>query len=78
MQDIEDALRELGMRPFPIPLGLKLNERDRVHSPCIRCDTCDGFPCLVAAKSDAEMTCIRPIMDLPKVTLLTGARVRRL
>jgi choline dehydrogenase-like flavoprotein len=39
----------------------------------VRCSTCDGFPCLVHAKADAEVIAVRPIMDQPNVTLLTGA-----
>jgi choline dehydrogenase-like flavoprotein len=78
MQRIEDDLRNMGLKPFPCPLGLKLNEADRVESQCIRCDTCDGYPCLVHAKSDADINCIRRIMHLPNVTLLTQAKVTRL
>jgi choline dehydrogenase-like flavoprotein len=78
MQEIQDAVAALGYRPFPVPLGLKLNEADPLRSPCIRCDTCDGFPCLIHAKADADVDCIRPVMDLPNVTLLTGAKVSRI
>jgi choline dehydrogenase-like flavoprotein len=78
LQEISDAVKALGYRPYPIPLGLKLNEADRVRSACIRCNTCDGYPCLVEAKSDSEMNCIRPVMDLPNVTLRTRARVTRI
>lgn len=78
LQEISDAVKALGFRPFPVPLGLKLNEADPVKSACIRCDTCDGYPCLVEAKSDSEMNCIRPVMDLPNVTLRTRARVTRI
>lgn len=78
MQAIEDDVRALGVRTFPIPLGLKLNAADPVASKCIRCDTCDGYPCLLHAKSDADINCIRQIMHLPNVTLVTNARVTRL
>ncbi len=78
MQAIEDDVRKLGVNTFPIPLGLKRNEKDPVASKCVRCDTCDGYPCLVHAKSDADINCIREIMHLPNVTLMTGARVVRL
>jgi choline dehydrogenase-like flavoprotein len=78
MAAIEKAVRELGVRTFPIPLGLKRNAADPVESKCIRCDTCDGYPCLVHAKSDADINCIRRIMHLPNVTLMTNARVLRL
>jgi choline dehydrogenase-like flavoprotein len=78
MADIESAVRNLGVRTFPIPLGLKRNAADPVASRCIRCDTCDGYPCLVHAKSDADINCIREIMHLPNVTLITNSRVLRL
>ncbi len=78
MQTIEDNVRKLGIHTFPIPLGLKRNETDPLASKCIRCDTCDGYPCLVHAKSDADINCIRQILDLPNVTLMTNSRVTRL
>lgn len=78
MQKIEDAVRKLGVHTFPIPLGLKRNEQAPLEGKCVRCDTCDGYPCLVHAKSDADINCIREIMALPNVTLMTNTRVLRL
>jgi len=78
MQEVEDDVRKLGVHTFPIPLGLKRNEKDPVASKCVRCDTCDGYPCLVHAKSDSDINCIRKIMHLPNVTLITETRVTRL
>jgi choline dehydrogenase-like flavoprotein len=78
MQVIEDDVRKLGIHTFPTPLGLNRNEADPVASKCIRCDTCDGYPCLVHAKSDADVNCIRRILRLPNVTLMTNSRVTRL
>lgn len=78
MQGIVDKLTELGFYPFHLPLGLKLNEVDRTLSQCIRCDTCDGYPCLIDAKADADVNCVRPARTHSNVTLLTGAKVVRL
>ncbi|HET9088634.1 MAG TPA: GMC family oxidoreductase [Acidobacteriaceae bacterium] len=78
MEQIQEDVKKLGYHPFPVPLGLKLNESDRVESKCIRCDTCDGYPCMVHAKSDSDINCIRAIMHLPNVTLKTEAKVTRL
>jgi choline dehydrogenase-like flavoprotein len=55
-----------------------LNEADMPHSACVRCSTCDGFPCLVHAKSDAEVLGVRPALEHPNVTLLTNAEAVRL
>jgi choline dehydrogenase-like flavoprotein len=55
-----------------------LDERNRPRSRCIRCATCDGHPCLVNAKSDAQVVCVDPAVDQPNITLLTDAYVARL
>lgn len=79
MQAIADSIRDLGYYPFHLPLGLKLNEVDRALSPCIRCDTFDGYPCLVGAKADSEVNAIRPAQEAyDNLTLLTGAKVLKL
>src|SRR5208283_5062108 len=78
VQELADDLKRAGLKPFPLPLGVRLDESDVPHSSCIRCDTCDGFPCLVSAKSDAHVTCVRPALAHPNVTLMTNATVERL
>jgi choline dehydrogenase-like flavoprotein len=55
-----------------------LDERNPHQSKCIRCNTCDGYPCLVHAKSDAEVVAVRPALERSNVTLLTKAYVERL
>src|SRR5208282_1500507 len=64
--------------PFHAPCGVMLDESNMPYSACIRCSTCDGFPCLVHAKSDAEVLGVRPALEHHNVTLLTGAEVVRL
>lgn len=79
IQEIHHDLQAKGLHPFHAPLAVKLNEVDRRLGACIRCDTCDGFPCLVNGKADADVTCVRPAVDaFPNVTLLTQAEVLRL
>jgi choline dehydrogenase-like flavoprotein len=78
IQSISDALSQAGYSPFHAPCGILLNEADRPASTCIRCATCDGYPCLVHAKSDAEVIAVRPLLDLPNVTLLVNSEVIRL
>jgi choline dehydrogenase-like flavoprotein len=78
IQQIADDLKAAGYHPFSAPCGVLLDEARRPRSACIRCDTCDGFPCLVHAKSDAEVIAVRPILGLDNVTLLTGAEVQTL
>ena len=78
IQQICDSLRGAGYHPFSAPCGILLDEANRPASTCIRCDTCDGFPCLVHAKSDAEVIAVRPVLARENVTLLVDAEVERL
>ena len=78
IQQLSDDLEAAGLRPFHAPCGVRLVESDMPHSHCVRCATCDGFPCLVHAKSDAEVLGVRPALEHPNVTLLTNAEAVRL
>jgi choline dehydrogenase-like flavoprotein len=78
IQQLSDDLAAAGYQPFHAPCGILLDEARRPTSACIRCATCDGFPCLVHAKSDADTIAVRPLLANPNVTLLTGAEVLRL
>lgn len=78
IQQLMHDLASAGYHPFHAPCGILLDEADRQHSVCIRCQWCDGYPCMVHAKSDAEVMTVRPILDYPNVTLLVNARVVKL
>jgi choline dehydrogenase-like flavoprotein len=77
IQKLHDDLSKLGLQPFHVPLGVRLDEGSP-NSKCIRCSTCDGFPCLVWAKSDAQTMCVDPGLERPNATLATNALVTRL
>jgi choline dehydrogenase-like flavoprotein len=78
IQQLADDLARAGYHPFHSPCGILLNEKNMPFSACVRCMDCDGFPCLVQAKSDAEVIAVRPALKYPNVTLLTKAHVLRL
>jgi choline dehydrogenase-like flavoprotein len=78
IRKLADDLARAGYHPFHSPCGIMLNEANMPYSACVRCIDCDGFPCLVHAKSDAEVLAVRPALTHPNVTLLTGAHVDRL
>jgi choline dehydrogenase-like flavoprotein len=73
IQQLADDLATAGHHPFHAPCGVMLNEADMAYGKCVRCPTCDGFPCLVHAKSDAEVLAVRPALEYPNVTLLRNA-----
>jgi choline dehydrogenase-like flavoprotein len=78
IQQLADDLEAAGYHPFHAPCGIRLNEANLPYSICIRSQTCDGFPCLLHAKSDAEVLGVRPALEHSNVTLLTNAQVVKL
>src|SRR5262249_2842345 len=78
IQKLADDLAAAGLHPFHAPCGVLLNEADPPESRCVRCATGDGFPCLVHAKSDAEVLAVRPALTHDNATLRTRTRALRL
>ncbi len=78
IQQLSDDLAAAGHRPFHAPCGVMLDESNMPYSTCVRCDNCDGFPCPVHAKSDAEVLAVRPALEHDNVTLLTNATAVKL
>ncbi|MGH3139616.1 MAG: GMC oxidoreductase, partial [Gaiellales bacterium] len=78
IQQLSDDLAAAGFNPFHAPCGIRLAEKDMPHSACVRCQNCDGFPCAVHGKSDAEVLGVRPALEHPNVTLLTNSKVVKL
>jgi choline dehydrogenase-like flavoprotein len=78
IQQLADDLAAAGHHPFHAPCGIMLDEGNMPYSPCVRCRNCDGFPCAVHAKSDAEVLGVRPALEHPNVTLWTNARAVKL
>ncbi|HEY7300781.1 MAG TPA: GMC family oxidoreductase [Xanthobacteraceae bacterium] len=81
IQELYEALKREGHHPFPLPLGIVLDEKNGkpVHtSACVRCDAFDGYPCLVNGKADAQIICVEPALKHPNVTLFTNAFAERL
>jgi choline dehydrogenase-like flavoprotein len=78
IQQLADDLEAAGYHPFHAPCGIRLNESNLPYSACVRCENCDGFPCAVHGKSDAEVLGVRPALEHDNVELLTNARAVKL
>jgi choline dehydrogenase-like flavoprotein len=82
IEALAEYLRDIGLHPFHLPLGILLDEQDGRATPtsaCIRCSFFDGYPCPMNGKADAQVVCIDPMLAAHRnATLLTGAYVSRL
>jgi choline dehydrogenase-like flavoprotein len=74
IEELGDQLRAQGTNPFYLPIGIDLRHGGR----CIRCKTCDGFPCQVLAKADADICAVRPALESVNVQLWTNSYACRL
>ena len=75
MERLASRMREMGLHPSPLPLGV-LNPGD--PTGCRLCNTCNSFACRIHAKSDADIIAVRPATACANVRLWTGACARRL
>lgn len=73
-QRIADAARALGLHPFPIPLAVNYKQNGR--PACVRCLTCDLFPCRIGAKNDLSVTVLPDAMSQGAVVLDNTIAVR--
>lgn len=71
VQLLADDLARQGLHPFSMPAAIDLRPGGR----CVRCRTCDGYPCMVDAKGDADVAALRPSVQGGKVRLLTRTRI---
>jgi choline dehydrogenase-like flavoprotein len=78
IQQLHEDLEAAGYQPFHAPCGIRLNEANMPYSVCVRCQNCDGFPCAVHGKADAEVLGVRPALEHANVTLLTNAEAVKL
>ncbi|HUX39919.1 MAG TPA: GMC family oxidoreductase [Rectinemataceae bacterium] len=64
-----------GLHPFHLPLAVDQGGKGR----CVKGSPCDGFPCMVRAKGDAENRILRPLLlrKPPNLELWTGSRALR-
>jgi choline dehydrogenase-like flavoprotein len=74
VQETISRLAAQGLHPASTAMGVDL----RPGGSCQRCQTCDGFPCRLGAKSDAETCALGPALASGSVRLMTGARITRL
>ncbi len=75
MASLVEGMREQGLHPSHLPLGLI---RPGEPGGCILCGTCNSFPCQWHAKSDAEVCGVLPATGHPNVTLWPESYAERL
>ncbi len=71
---IYEGAKAAGFHPFHVPTAIDYSGRR--GDACIRCNTCDGFPCKVSAKNDVAVTMLARA-DAAHLTIVAGATASR-
>lgn len=66
------AGRKLRLSPFQMPMAINFSNTSR--TTCIRCLTCDGFPCQIEAKNDLTKTFLKQA-EMAGVDIVVGMQV---
>jgi choline dehydrogenase-like flavoprotein len=74
VEALAGRLRQQGLSPSPLPNGVNSG----AAGSCILCKTCDGFPCRIEQKNDAETCGLAPALATGQATLLRRTFARRL
>lgn len=78
VKELVAKLKNLGYKPFHLPVGIMLDEKNRHSSRGIKFDHFDGYPCMLEVKADAHTCCIKPALEYPNVTLRPNSYVEKL
>ncbi|TLU74404.1 GMC oxidoreductase [Lichenicoccus roseus] len=83
IQELFDNLKRIGHKPFHLPVGVLLDEDTHgdalPHSPCVRCDAFDGYPCPTNGKADSQIMVVDPALkEHDNLTLMTRTYVEKL
>jgi len=78
IKDLEGKMQQLGLRPFPLPMGVKLPQDYTASEAPVVLENFDGFPDLTDSKADGQVMCLRPALKNKNVTLMTHAYVEKL
>jgi len=73
IQELYDDIKELGLNPFPLPMGVKLDK----ENPLVL-DRFDGFPDPTESKGDSHVMGVNVALQHPNVEMKINAEVTQL
>ena len=77
IQEIYDELKNYGLHPFELPIGVNFNPHMTANAP-YTLDRFDGFPDAAERKGDAHICALSKALVYPNVELMTHAKVLEL
>jgi choline dehydrogenase-like flavoprotein len=78
ISELNESLEQLGLQPFPLPMGIKLPQDYTQTESAVMLENFDGFPDPTDSKADGHTMALRPALKNKNVTLITHAYVEKL
>lgn len=78
MKEMADALKERGLNPTPIPIGITLPEDKKKRTAKVNLSLFDGYPDPTESKADAHVVALKKALKKDNVTLKTEHTVVRI
>ncbi len=78
IKELNENLVQLGLLPFPLPMGIKLPQDYTQTEAPVMLENFDGFPDPTDSKADGQTVALRPALKHKNVTLLTHAYAEKL
>ncbi|MGX1930999.1 FAD-dependent oxidoreductase [Flagellimonas sp. 2504JD4-2] len=78
MKEMANALKDQGLHPSPIPIGVNLPSDNEVVSAKVNLSLFDGYPDPTESKADAHVIALKKALESNNVTLKTDRKVERL
>lgn len=75
IQEVYDDLTHMGYHPFPLPIGVRLDQNPTGPQAPVVLGHFDGYPDPTESKADSHVCGIIPALEYPNVTLWTDAYV---
>ncbi|MEO7767088.1 MAG: GMC family oxidoreductase, partial [Ferruginibacter sp.] len=78
IEDLNAKMEQIGLRPFPLPMGVRLPQDFTQTEAPVMLENFDGFPDPTDSKADGHVMALRPALQCKNVTLMTHAYVEKL
>ncbi|GAB2817452.1 GMC family oxidoreductase [Ferruginibacter profundus] len=78
IKDLENKLVQIGLQPFPLPMGINLPQDHNKNASPVVLENFDGFPDPTDSKADAQSSALNSALMNDTVTLVTHAYVEKL
>ena len=78
IKDLDNKLQQIGLKPFPLPMGVNLPQDTNKNASPVVLENFDGFPDLTDSKADSQTVGLNKALMNEHVKMITHAYVEKL